>query len=394
MDNSDVIIIGTGAGGGTLAAAPRPLGEAHPPARARRLASARAAELVGPGRVRGQPLCLARHLVRREGQAVPAGDPLLRRRIDEALRRRALPAAEEDFGELRAPRRTVTGLADASRRGWTPCCTLAGSSLRQISRRTGARTRAEPPGAGRTPARRRSPRPAYRAALRRSRGSGAHHVPRRQYHARPVGASGVRHVPPTVPTCDGFPCLRPCGVRRPRRPRRAALRASRCHAVDRPPGPPSSRRATEARPRPALVVDRDGTEGGPAACVVVVTYGTASTGQLLPRVGDTIAPRRPREAARSRSGRHFMFQRARPPSSRSSREENHPRYQEPSGSTTSTSGATTSTPAGERPDGRQVDGGEYPRRDVRRDTKLAPSRHWSGGAMPSTSALERHLPRL
>ena len=35
------------------------------------------------------------------GQAVPAADPLLRRRRDEALRRRALPPAREDFGELR-----------------------------------------------------------------------------------------------------------------------------------------------------------------------------------------------------------------------------------------------------------------------------------------------------
>ena len=49
MDDYDVIIIGTGAGGGTLARHLAPSGQADPAARARRLAPARARELVGPG---------------------------------------------------------------------------------------------------------------------------------------------------------------------------------------------------------------------------------------------------------------------------------------------------------------------------------------------------------
>ena len=43
-DHYDVIIIGSGAGGGTLARAPAPVGQARPAARARRLAAARAPE--------------------------------------------------------------------------------------------------------------------------------------------------------------------------------------------------------------------------------------------------------------------------------------------------------------------------------------------------------------
>ena len=46
MSDYDVIVIGSGAGGGTLVAPARPVGQAHPAARARRLAAARAAELA------------------------------------------------------------------------------------------------------------------------------------------------------------------------------------------------------------------------------------------------------------------------------------------------------------------------------------------------------------
>ena len=70
--------------------APCAVGKAHPAARARRLAPARDSELARARRVRRQPVHLAGHLVRREGQALPAAGALLRRRRDEALRRRAL----------------------------------------------------------------------------------------------------------------------------------------------------------------------------------------------------------------------------------------------------------------------------------------------------------------
>ena len=50
MDRYDVIIIGTGAGGGTLAHAPRPHRQAHPAARARRLRPPGEGEL-GPAAV-------------------------------------------------------------------------------------------------------------------------------------------------------------------------------------------------------------------------------------------------------------------------------------------------------------------------------------------------------
>ena len=52
----DVIIIGTGAGGGTLAYHLAPSGKADPDSRARRLCSPREGELGSAARERGRPL--------------------------------------------------------------------------------------------------------------------------------------------------------------------------------------------------------------------------------------------------------------------------------------------------------------------------------------------------
>ena len=112
----DVIIIGSGAGGGTLAAAPRAVRQADPDPRARRLAAARGRELGLQGGLRRQPLRAQGDLVRRQGQAVPAGHPLLGRRRDEAVRRGALPAAARGLRRAAPPRRHLAGLADLVRR--------------------------------------------------------------------------------------------------------------------------------------------------------------------------------------------------------------------------------------------------------------------------------------
>ena len=93
MADYDVIIIGTGAGGGTLARHLAPSGKRIlllergdwlPREPQNWLAQDVFVEnrYVSPG-----------HLVQRKGKAISAADPLLRRRGDEALRRRALPPA-------------------------------------------------------------------------------------------------------------------------------------------------------------------------------------------------------------------------------------------------------------------------------------------------------------
>ena len=108
----DVIIIGSGAGGGTLAAASGAVGQADPPARARRLAAARSRELGRRRGVRQEPLRREGHLVRRAGQGLPARDPLLRRRGDEVLRRGPLPPAQGGLRRAAPSRRHLAGVAD------------------------------------------------------------------------------------------------------------------------------------------------------------------------------------------------------------------------------------------------------------------------------------------
>ena len=107
----DVIIIGSGAGGGTLAAPPRAVRQADPHPRARRLAAARARELGLEGGLRRQPVRAQGDLVRRQGQAVPAGHPLRGRRRDQDVRRGALPAAARGLRGAPAPRRDLAGVA-------------------------------------------------------------------------------------------------------------------------------------------------------------------------------------------------------------------------------------------------------------------------------------------
>ena len=163
----------------------RAVGQAHPAARARRLAAARAAELAGPGRVRRQPLRLAGHVVRRGGQAVPAAGALLRRRRDQALRRGALSPARGGLRRAAPPRRDLARVADLLRRDGAVLharrAALPGPRRARRGSDGAARERAVPvPG--------REPRAAHPAALRRPRGGRAAPVPRAvRRHARRAG---------------------------------------------------------------------------------------------------------------------------------------------------------------------------------------------------------------
>ena len=241
MDAYDVIIIGTGAGGGTLARH-LALGQADPPARARRLASARAVELARAGRVRRQQVRLARHVVRRERQGVPAAGALLRRRRDEALRRGALPAAAAGLRRAAPPRRHLAGVADRLRRaravlhaGRAP---LRGARRprRGPDRGTGERAISVPGGVARA---------ADPAAPRRSRGRRLPPVPRPVRDPAERGEHAVQRLRP-LPELRRLPVrgARQVGRRGARRAAGArALRTSRCS--------PTPRRSSSRRTRPA-----------------------------------------------------------------------------------------------------------------------------------------------
>ena len=106
MERYDVIIIGSGAGGGTLVSHLAPSGK-------RILLLERGDWLPREPQnwndercLRRQPLRLGGHLVRRKGRALPAAGPLLRRRGDQAVRRRALSPSQ---GGLRRAPAITTG---------------------------------------------------------------------------------------------------------------------------------------------------------------------------------------------------------------------------------------------------------------------------------------------
>ena len=116
-DEYDVIIIGSGRRRRHAGARPRPVGQADPPPRARRLAAARDGELGRRGGLRRQPLRLEGHLVRRRRQGVPARRSTTSSAAPpSSTARRSTGCASEDFGELRAPRRHLARLADQLRR--------------------------------------------------------------------------------------------------------------------------------------------------------------------------------------------------------------------------------------------------------------------------------------
>ena len=228
MDSYDVIIIGTGAGGGTLARHLAPSGK-------RILLLERGDWLPRePQNWSDQDVFVDNRYVSpdtwydAERQAVPAGDPLLRRRIDEALRRCALPAPQGGLRRASPPRRNLTGLADLLTTSWSRT-TRSPSSCYQVH---GARGEdpTEPPASA------PYPHPAVS------------HEPRIQQLADDLAAAGHQPVPRAVrdharrvepavldlhPLCDlrRLPLPRPCEVRRRgagRSARRSSIRMSRC----------------------------------------------------------------------------------------------------------------------------------------------------------------------
>ena len=92
-DHYDIIIIGSGAGGGTLAQALARHRRAHPDPRARRLRPAGRRELESGSGLEASALPDRRALARRARPRVPALHALLRRRQHEVLGQRPVPAA-------------------------------------------------------------------------------------------------------------------------------------------------------------------------------------------------------------------------------------------------------------------------------------------------------------
>ena len=321
----DVIIIGSGAGGGTLARHLAPSGQADPDPRTRRLAAARARELGLERGLRRQPLRAQGDLVRREGQALPAGHPLRGRRRDEDVRGGPLPPPAGGLRRAPAPRRDLAGLADLVRRhgavlheGRAP---LRGPRQPRRGLDRGPRERPVPvpgadpraphpaavgrPGAGRLPPvpralRRPAPRgrPAQQPAA-----SGAGRATASRAWSRPspmprCSASGRRWS--TRTSASGRAPSSP-GSRRTRPEPRSSGSSSSATAPTRPTTPTSSssRPARPTRPRSCwrrpTIATRTGSPTGPARSAGTTCSTTAWRSWRSPR-------NRTRRCSRRRSG--------------------------------------------------------------------------------------------
>ena len=164
----DVIIIGSGAGGGTLAHRLAPSGQAHPAPGARRLRPAREGQLGfrAPSTSRGS--YNTKEVWRDSGrQAAPSAHQLLRRRQHQVLRRGAVPPAQ---GRTSANSGTT---AASRRRGRSPTTSSSRTTPRPSASTTcmasAAKIPTEPPASGALSASRRQPRAAHPAARGRLR---------------------------------------------------------------------------------------------------------------------------------------------------------------------------------------------------------------------------------
>ena len=276
MSDYDVIVIGSGAGGGTLVHRLASIRQEDPSAGARGLPDSRAAELAGRGRLRRRPLPVGGHLVRRQGQAVRPAGALLRRRRDQDVRRGALPPARR-------------GLRRGPVRGWR----LAG--LAHLLRRDGALLHA---GGGALPGARCSRRGPHGAPASAPYPFPAvSHEPRIQQLSDDLAAAGYRpfHAPCGVmldeanmpystcvrcDDCDGFPCL----VHAKSDAEVIAVRPALEHAnVTLLTNSEAVALNTDAGGEAVteVVVERDGERETYSADIVAVSCGAANSAKLL-----------------------------------------------------------------------------------------------------------------
>ena len=290
MSDYDVIVIGSGAGGGTLVRRLAPSGK-------RILLLERGDWLPRePANWDAHSVFVDNRYVSEDtwydarGQAVPAADPLLRRRRDQALRRRALPPARRGLRRAGAPRRHLPRLADRLRRDGAVLHARR-AALPGPRRARGRPDRAA--GERALPVPGRQPRAAHPAAVRRPRGRRPPPVPRalrrharRGEHAlRPLRA--LRHL-------RRLPLPRAREVRRRRARRPPGARAPERHAAherrgaaprDQREGHGRHRRRGRPRRRPRDLRGRHRRR--------LLRRGEQR--QAAARVGERRPPRRPRQ---------------------------------------------------------------------------------------------------
>ena len=283
-EHYDVIIIGTGAGGGTLAHRLAPVRQAHPAARARRLPAARARELGLRGGLRQRAL----------PSRASAGIDKRRRRVHAArssTSSAATPSStaailfrlrERDFGEVQPLRRRLARVADLATPTSSPTTPRPSGSTSSTAQAGEDPT--EPPRSGPFP---------YPGRLARA----AHPAARTTTSRAP--ATSPFHLPVGVDLDESRPRGRPLRALRPLRrlplPDRRQGRRARAAACARRSSTPNVTLRTHAQGRAARDRRRRphgdarssstaaATRGAYSADVVVVSCGAVNSAALLLR---------------------------------------------------------------------------------------------------------------
>ena len=200
----DVIIIGTGAGGGTLAHTLAPSGK-QILLLERGNFLPREMENWTPGaRVHRRALHLGRDVARRRRQGVPTAGALLRRRRDEVVRRRAVPVAAAGLRRAAARRRHLARVAVELRRLRAVLhegrVALRGARQPRRGPHRGSVEQAVPVAGG-------VARAAHPAALRRPRAARATSRSTRRAASCSTRPSEPKSTCIRCTWCDGYPCL-------------------------------------------------------------------------------------------------------------------------------------------------------------------------------------------
>ena len=367
MDLYDVIIVGTGAGGGTLARSLAPSGKRILLLERGDWLPREPAELARAGRVRRQPLRVSPDTWYDEkGKPVPAAGPLLRRRRDQAVRRRALPAAAT---RTSASSSTTTG---SRRRGRSATTSSSPTTRGPSSAYEVHGARGEDPTEG--PASAPYPFPAVS------------HEPRIQQLADDLEAAGYHpfHAPCGIrlneanmpysvcvrcQNCDGFPCAvhgksdaEVLGVR-PALEHPNVTLLTNAQVVE----------ARDERRRhrgDRVVVEHDGETETYAADIVVLACGAANTAKLLLCSANDKHPNGLANGS-DQVGRNYMFHASQAVLALSTRREPDDLPEDARAERLLLRQRRARLSAREHPDGRQVAGADVPRREAGRDEARA-----------------------
>ena len=292
----DVIIIGSGAGGGTLAYRLAPTGLRILVLERGDYLQPRARELGQPRGDHEGPLQDPREVDRQGRAAVPPGPALLRRRADEVLRLDPLPPARDRLRRGPPPRRHLARVAALLRRpravlrrrpSSSTTCTARPARIRP---RRGARRRYPYPAVSHEPRIQRLHDDFARAGLN------PFHLPGRR-DARRVEPAGEPVHP--LQQLDGFPCMveakadaHVCAVRPAlEHPNVTLLTNARVERLE------TDERGTTVT---SVVVDRDGVPERYSATIVVVSVRRRQLRRAAAALGERAPPERARKLVRRR----------------------------------------------------------------------------------------------